>query len=67
MKLFALQQLKGKHIGINQAQIILNVIGEYKIGGRIGYFMLDNMSSNNTAVNLILKTLYPRMLEKQQK
>ena len=29
--------------------------------------MLDNTSSNNTAVNLILKTLYPKILEKQRK
>ena len=29
--------------------------------------MLDNASSNNTAVDLILKTLYLKMLEKQRK
>jgi len=66
-KLLALRRLEGEHTGINQAQIVLNVIGEYKIGGKIGYFMLDNASSNDTAVDLILKTLYPKMSEKQRK
>ena len=62
-----MQHLKGEHSGINQAQIVLDVISEYKINGRIGYFMLNNMLSNNTAVDLILKTLYPKMSEKQWK
>ena len=66
-KLLAMRRLEGEYGGANQAQIVLDVIGEYKIGGRIGYFMLDNVSSNDTAVDLILKMLYPKMLEKQQK
>ena len=66
-KLLAMRRLEGEHSGANQAQIVLDVIGEYKIGGRIGYFMLDNASSNDTAVDLILKTLYPKMSEKQRK
>ena len=37
---------------------IVNIISEYKIGGRIGYFMLNNVSSNDIAVDLILKTFY---------
>ena len=66
-KLLAIRRLEGEHSGANQAQIVLDVIGEYKIGGRIGYFMLDNASSNDTAVDLIMRTLYPKMSEKQQK
>jgi len=66
-KLLAMRRLEGEHSGANQAQIVLDVIGEYKIGGRIGFFMLDNASSNDTAVDIILKTLYPRMSAKQRK
>ena len=66
-KLLAIRRLEGEHSGANQAQIVLDVIGEYKIGGRIGYFMLDNASSNDTAVDLIMRTLYPKMSEKQRK
>jgi len=29
--------------------------------------MLNNALSNNTAINLILKTLYPKIIEKQRK
>lgn len=43
------------------------MIGEYKIGGRVGYLMLDNASSKDKAVDLILRTLYPKMSEKQRK
>jgi hypothetical protein len=66
-KLLAIQRLEGEHSGANQAQVVLDVIGEYRIRGRIGYFMLDNASSNDTAVDLILQTLYPNMSEKQRK
>ena len=62
-----MRRLEGKYGGANQAQIVLDVIGEYKIGGRIEYFMLDNVSSNDTAVDLILKMLCPKMSEKQRK
>ena len=66
-KLLAMRQLEGEHTGANQAQIVLNIIGEYRFGGKVGYFMLDNASSNDTAVDLILKTLYPNMSVKQRK
>ena len=39
----------------------------YKISRRIRYFILNNAWSNNTAVDLILRTLYPKILEKQRK
>ncbi|OCK88195.1 uncharacterized protein K441DRAFT_589943, partial [Cenococcum geophilum 1.58] len=46
---------------------ILDIIGEYKIRGRIWFFMLNNALSNDIAVNLILKTLYIKMSVKQRK
>jgi len=62
-----MRRLKGKHSGANQAQIVLDIISEYKISKRIGYFMLNNAFNNDTAINLILRILYLKMLEKQQK
>jgi hypothetical protein len=42
----------------NIRSITLKVLKEYDISGdQIGYFMLDNTSSNDTAVNFILKGL----------
>ena len=67
MKFLAMQRLEGEHIGMNIAQVVLNVVGKYRIGSQIGYFMLNNVSSNDTVVDLILKTLYPKMTEKQCK
>ena len=67
MKLLALRQLEGEHSGVNIAQVVLNVVSEYKIESWIGYFVLDNASSNDTAVDLILRTLYPQITERQWK
>jgi len=66
-KLIALRRVEGEHSGENQAAIVLKVIKEYGIRKKIGYFMLDNASSNDTCVDCILRKLYPNMTEKQRK
>ena len=38
-----------------------------KIGRRIGFFVLDNASANDTCVDIILRTLYPKMSQKQRR
>lgn len=35
--------------------LLFEVFREYKIGGRIGFFILDNASSNDTYVDLVLR------------
>ena len=50
-----LKRLHGKHTGKNMAALLLEVFREYKIGGRIGFFILDNASSNDTYVDLVLR------------
>jgi hypothetical protein len=48
----------GEHTGENLGSVVLELLKEYDIGGdEIGYFMLDNASSNDTAVGFILKEL----------
>ena len=50
--LIALRRLDGEHTGENMAALLLDVFRdrEYKIGGRIGLFVLDNASLNDTCV-----------------
>jgi hypothetical protein len=60
-KLLAIRQLKGEHSGENIAEAILQVIKEYRISKRVGFFVLDNASSNDVAVDHILCSLYPGM------
>ena len=66
-KLIALRSLDGEHTGENMAALLLKVFQEYKIGGRIGFFMLDNASTNDVCVDMVLRRLYPRMNEKQRR
>jgi hypothetical protein len=65
--LIALRYLDGEHTGENMAALLLKVFREYKIGSRIGFFVLDNASSNDTCVDLVLRKLYPWMNKKQRR
>ena len=66
-KLLAIRRLEGEHSGENIAGTVLQVIREYKISKRIGYFVLDNASSNDVAVDHILRSLYPWMTDVARK
>lgn len=66
-KLLAIRQLKGDHSGENISKHVLKVIREYRIRKQIGFFILDNASTNDTAVDHILCSLYPEMSEKARK
>ena len=66
-KLLAIRQLKGEHSGENIAASVLQVIREYRIQRHIGFFVLDNASSNDVAVDYILHSLYPQMSEEARK
>ncbi len=56
--LLGLRRLRGPHSGENITEAILQVIREYGLtGNHIGWFMLDNVSSNNTCIAEILKAL----------
>jgi hypothetical protein len=63
--LLAFRRLQGLHSGENQAAIILQVVRDYQISHKIGHFMADNASSNDTCVETVLKELYPQMSAKQ--
>jgi hypothetical protein len=58
-RLLGLKRLRGPHSGENLAQIIGTLINEYEIADRLGFFVLDNASSNDTCVNEFLANLCP--------
>ncbi len=55
--LLGLRRLRGPHSGENIAEAVVSVIRKYEITDRIGYFVLDNASSNTTCVSEILNAL----------
>lgn len=63
-----MRRVYGEHSGENLGLLVLELLQDYGIcGDRIGYFMLDNASSNDTAVDFILKELCPWMTPKQRR
>jgi hypothetical protein len=46
----ALQEVNGEHSDKNQAVEILNVINDYSIALKVGYFIMDNATNNNTMI-----------------
>ncbi|KAF7444167.1 Dimer-Tnp-hAT domain containing protein [Pyrenophora tritici-repentis] len=62
-----MRRIYGEHTGENLGSVVLELLEEYDISGdQIGYFMLDNASANDTAVEFILKDLCPWMKSKQR-
>jgi hypothetical protein len=55
--LLSLRHVEGSHSGENIAQSVIAVIEEYEIKDLLGYFVLNNVSSNDTCVQEILKQL----------
>lgn len=53
--LLALRQIEGTHSGQNMAEAVIDTLRTYQIN-RLGYFVCDNASSNDTAVLNILKS-----------
>lgn len=62
-----LRRVFDEHTGENIAESVLQVIMTYGIQAKIGYFMLDNAGSNDTAVDAILKQLFPLMKKEKRK
>ncbi len=57
--LLAVHYIQGDHSGKNQAKSILPVLDEYSLKEKLGYFIMDNASSNDTCVTEIVETLRP--------
>src|SRR5207244_1287025 len=50
-RFIVLRRLHGSHNGENTAVLLAKIINEYEFADQIGYFTLDNASSNDTCVN----------------
>lgn len=63
-----MRRIYGEHTGDNLGSVVLELIKEFNIvEDQIGYFMLDNVSSNDTGVEFILKELCPWIMPKQRR
>jgi len=65
--LLSLRHVEGAHSGENMAQSVIVVIEEYEIKDLLGYFVLNNVSSNDTCVREILKQLRPELNLKERR
>ena len=65
----ALRALCGPYSGENIAELLLQIFNEYAVSDRIGYFILDNASSNDIAVDTVFRKLCPKMpkIKRQQR
>ena len=48
--LITLPVIEGQHTGANIAQVAFDIMEDYKISEKSGYFMLDNVTNHDTAV-----------------
>lgn len=61
-----LRRIRNRHVGEKVATIVLDVIREYEIEpSQLGVFIADNEETNDKAVRLILKQLYPGIKQKE--
>lgn len=64
----SMRRVYGEHSGETIGSIILELLKEYDVGGElVGYSMLDNASSNDAAVEVILKDLCPWMSPRERR
>jgi hypothetical protein len=54
----ALKELDGAHSGQNQAESIMEVINDYGIASKVGYFVMDNASNNDTMIKALSHCMY---------
>ena len=65
-RLLALRRLYGEHSGENQAELLADVLKDYELTDKIGYFVTDNASNNNTAVDILLRDIQPFLSQQQR-
>lgn len=54
----ALKEVDGDHSGVNQALHIIEVLRDYGIASKLGYFMMDNVESNDTMLVALANCTY---------
>ena len=51
--LLAMKKIEVAHSGENQAALVMHMLTEYQLFDKVGYFTLDNASSNDSALRII--------------
>jgi hypothetical protein len=54
----AVKELDGAHSRENQACCVIEVINDYGIALKVGYFVMDNASNNDTIIKGLLICMY---------
>ncbi|KID81519.1 transposase-like protein [Metarhizium guizhouense ARSEF 977] len=54
----ALRELDGKHSGPNMADCVMEIINDYGIASKVGYFMMDNADNNGTMMKALSTLLF---------
>ena len=65
--MLALRRITGSYSGENLAYTLEQIIEEFEITGRLGYFVLDNAESNNTCIEYLLKNIAPYLQKKHRR
>jgi hypothetical protein len=55
--LLGLPELEGSHAGVNIASSVVSIIREFKLESKIGHFVLDNASNNDTCLEQVASEL----------
>ena len=53
----ALIEIDGEHSGLNQALAVLRVIDDFQIRGKLGYFVMDNATTNDVLIERVAESL----------
>ena len=57
--MIALKRLHEAHSGENMGSLLIEIINDFDLNERLGYFVTDNAGSNDTCVHHILTSLLP--------
>jgi hypothetical protein len=57
--LIGLRRVRGSHSGENIAEAVIPLLQMYELGPKLGYFVGDNIGSNDTGIRCILQVLRP--------
>ena len=49
----ALRELKEEHTGENISEVIMDVVKDYGIASKLGYFMMDNATNNDIMMDFL--------------
>jgi hypothetical protein len=64
--MIALKRLYEAHSGENMGSLLIEIINDFDLKDRLGYFITDNVSSNDTCVHYILISLFPDLSKIQR-